>query len=153
LTADSAYRTGELALAPRVGWLAGLVGSAFMLGVLRALRPIGDTALTAVLAWITGKSVLNLLLYFGLGGLWGLLYALCEQNGPKHALIAVGLAYGFALWVFGGLVGGAILGQSARSILHSWPLLLLCLAFGFWLAVVAVWSASHHLASTGAARD
>ena len=153
LITDSPYRTGELVLAPLTGLLAGFVGSAMVLGGMAVLRPSADSTIHEFLALITGRSVFNLFVYFGLGGLGGLLYALCEQRGPRPALMVVGLYYGFVVWVVGGVMGEALLGPTARSVLHSWQLLLAGLAFGLWLAVVALWSASRHVAAPDEPQD
>ncbi len=141
---DSPYRAGKLVLSPLVGWLAGLSGAALALGAMAVLQRLADSRATELLDWLTGRSVYTLCVYFVLGGLLGVLYALCEQEGPKLALILVGLYYGLVVWVLVGLVGRPLLSPTIGSLLHTWQFLLVCLAFGSWLAGVAIWSAGRH---------
>ena len=141
LYVDTRDRTGELVLSPLSGLLTGIVGSALISGGIILLKLIANITVTGPLTLMTENSVVNLLIYSGVDGILGLLYALCAQNGPKHAMIAVGLYYGFFLWILWNIIGGVLLDSAAWSILHSWSFLLASLVFGLWLAVVALSSA------------
>lgn len=75
----------------------------------------------------------------------GLMYALCQQRAPLYGLAAVGLFYGFFLWLlFGVLLGGLVLDSATAEDLHSRRWLLGGLAYGATLATLAsVWSVTH----------
>ena len=75
----------------------------------------------------------------------GLMYALCQQRAPLHGLAAVGLFYGFFLWlIFGVLLGGFILDPMTAEDLHSRRGLMGGLVYGATLACGAIiWTTTH----------
>jgi hypothetical protein len=110
---DSAYDQEALLLKPWQGAAAGLVGG-----------------FLASLVVPQGQAVL-----LPLGLLAGGMYALCQQRAPGHGLLAVGLFYGFFLWlIFGVLLGGLMAASPLKEELHSQRWLLAGLAYGTTLA-------------------
>lgn len=79
------------------------------------------------------------------GVMAGLMYALCQQRAPLHGLAAVGLFYGFFLWIiFGVLLGRFIVDPEMAQELHSKRWLWGGLAYGATLAAGAiVWTVTH----------
>jgi hypothetical protein len=165
LISDSPYRSGELVLPPLGGLAGGLVGSVLMLFVVAVLEPLSHIAVSDVLSSIgvlvTGAGaadpssplVAGAVLQFVVGGLLGLLYALSEQRGPRGELAFVGLFYGFVLWVFGGVILTMFMSPAARAILRSLPFLGACLAYGFWLALLAIWASRRAAAAAVLPKD
>ena len=150
---DLRDRTGELVLSPLSGLLAGIVGSVLISCGIVLLKLIANITVIGPLTLKTENSIVNLLIYSGVDGILGVLYALSAQNGPKHAMIAVGLYYGFFLWILWNIIAGVLLDSAARSMLHSWSFLLASLVFGLWLAVVALFSAKYKPYSRYAPKD
>ena len=148
MISDSPYRTGSLVLTPASGALAGLFGVAWMLLVIRCLESFTNVTVVGILQ-LFGHStktntiglIIPIILFCTLGVCFGILYALCEQYNPIGMLIAVGIFYGFMLWVLNTVIIGMFLSEAARSLLRSWSFLLACLVYGFWLSLVAGWSA------------
>src|SRR5262249_61126828 len=66
--------------------------------VARAMLPRG-MALGPGTMLITGGAI-----YLGLGALLGALYAVSQYRAPARALVAVGVFYGFVIWVGGKFV-------------------------------------------------
>jgi hypothetical protein len=69
-----------------------------------------------------------------------LLYAVCQQRIPVRGLIAVGIFYGFILWIVGSLIIGMLLSRELRVVLRSWTWLGACVLYGLGLAGAAVWA-------------
>lgn len=138
-------------LESRVGMAAGLAGAVAMLALTAMLQPISALRIADLLAQI-GRAVIppsagsNLLILTGvavhalLGALFGLLYAVCQQRVPLRGLIAVGLFYGFVLWVVASVIIGSLFEPALRCAIRSWPWLLSNLLYGLCLAGVATWS-------------
>jgi hypothetical protein len=144
--ADSPYLTGELALTPGGGALAGLVGGIVMVAAISVtqlhspadtLRIIGRTlpgsaGFDARLLAVAGGAICG-----GLGALLGLLYAVCQQRAPSGGLMCAGLFYGAMLWIGGGLVSNLPFLAGVRALVRSRSWLLACCAYGLTLAIAA----------------
>jgi len=151
LITDSPYETNDLVLSPLKGLTAGVIGAGIMSLIIYLSQPLSKISLVEVFSTFA-KIILpsNLpmsfmqtmgFLFFALsGGIFGLLYALCQHKIPGLGLMFVGLFYGLILWIFGGLFGGWILGNSFRAIAHSMPFLISSLVYGVWLASASIWS-------------
>ncbi|MBE7554728.1 MAG: hypothetical protein HS126_27060 [Anaerolineales bacterium] len=150
MISDSTYDFEDTILPPRFGLVSGLIAAALMLVLVLALQPLTGFSLKALLAQIgaliwfntapeTSLVMLGLLLHGLLGSIFGVLYALCQQRAPARGLIAVGLFYGFFLWVGGSLIIGIFLSESLRAMIRSWPWFWACLGFGLCLAASAIW--------------
>lgn len=144
MVTDSPYESGALILKPMEGILAGMVGSLAMIGVMfiwQSNSPGGFTETLSKLGGfiVPGAGVVEgvLVLLVG-GGVFGILYALCEQRIPAKGLIGDGLFYGFFLWVLTGLILGAFLGEDARSIFRTWAFFVELLAFGLCLSLFSL---------------
>jgi hypothetical protein len=154
MISDSTYDFEDIVLTPRAGLVSGLLGAAFMLVLVLALQPLTGFSLKTLLAQIGtviwfDKATENVLLILGLlfhgllGAIFGWLYALCQQRVPAAGLIAVGLFYGFFLWVGGSLIIGIFLSEDLRGLIRSWPWFGACLWFGLCLAASAIWAERH----------
>lgn len=150
MISDSTYDFEDTILPSRFGLVSGLIAAALMLGVVLALQPLTGFSLNALLARIgaviwfdtapeNSLVLLGLLVHGLLGGIFGMLYALCQQRAPVRGLIAVGLFYGFFLWVGGSLIIGMFLSENLRAMIRSWPWFWACLGFGLCLAASALW--------------
>lgn len=150
MISDSTYDFEDTILPPRFGLVAGLVAATLMLVLVFVFQPITGLSVRGLLAQVgtvigpdtAAESVLvflGLLLHGLLGAMFGILYALCQQRVPAHGLIAVGLFYGFFLWIGGSLVIGIFLSESLRLVVRSWPWFWACLGYGVCLAFIAIW--------------
>lgn len=150
MISDSTYDFEDTILSSRFGLVSGLIAAALMLGVVLALQPLTGFSLKALLAqigtliWLDAAPenllvILGLLVHGLLGVIFGVLYALCQQRAPARGLIAVGLFYGFFLWVGGSLIIGVFLSENLRAMIRSWPWFWACLGFGLCLAASALW--------------
>lgn len=145
MIADSPYDGGDLALAPGIGVIAGLVSSGLMLAsiapasrdVLWALTDIvpGSAAYDPPLRLIVGGTV-----HAAVGAAFGLLYAACQQRAPWHAMITVGLFYGFVLWVIGGLLARVLFSPQLHAAVGSTVYLRACVVYGLGLSCAAALS-------------
>jgi hypothetical protein len=153
MIADSTYDAGELIARPRSGAAAGVVAAVVMLALLTGLAG-PDSAR----AWIEGAAapflpaapqtlffmtVVGGLVHLGVGGLLGALYAACQQRTSTGGLVAVGVFYGFIVWL-AGYVFLARLFQAGPSPLRTWPGLLALVGYGL---VLAAWAARVQRAS------
>ncbi len=148
--ADSPYDMQGLALRPPLGFAAG-VGCAFMmLPIIFFLQPLSKLLLTDILEdWgvvvLSGNAAPGNLIFAGLilhlllGGILGLLYALCQTRVGKKETIGVGISYGFALWLLGSLVTVSFYRDALHGNVHSWVWLVASLIYGFCLAQVVLW--------------
>jgi hypothetical protein len=154
--ADSPYRADEPALTPGGGALAGIVGSLLMLLALVLLQPVSGLSMTDLLVRIArvilpnGTSarfgsmlIAGGAIYALLGALLGVLYAVSQDRAPARALVAVGVFYGFVIWVVGRVVTAWLFGAVFRAAFHSYAWFLACLLYGTVLAAYAVW-VEHH---------
>jgi hypothetical protein len=159
MIADSTYDVGELISRPRAGTLAGGVAAAVMLALLAALEGpnavgawLGDVARVMLPAPAqTPISVLSwgLFVHFAAGGLFGALYAACQQHAPTSGLVVVGGFYGFVLWLGGDLILVRLL-RASLPLLQGWSGLLMYIAYGLTLAA---WAARAEHASARLRRD
>jgi len=145
LIADSPYQSGELILHPVAGLVGGMIGAGWMLAFIALGESFTHIAVMDVLNVMgaIGRAVSPFIacgLYVMLGGVFGLLYALSEQRGPPRDLVFVGLFYGVMLWALGAIVAASFMSEAARSTLRSASFFLGCLAYGLWLALLAIWS-------------
>ncbi len=140
-----------MALNPLAGLAAGMMGALLMLAVMFFLGPLrhispgllmGQIGLSLAPSLAKTYSAIGIgcCIHLLVGGVTGLLYALCQDQIPRAALIVVGFFYGFMLWVLGSFLAGLLFGDALRSSLRSWPWLVAHLLFGVWLATTASWS-------------
>ena len=145
MIADSPYQSGELVLHPIAGLVGGIIGAGWMIvfisltGSLVHVNGLDVSNATGMVGW-TSSAVIVGGLCIVLGGIFGLLYALCEQRGSRRELVFVGLFYGFLLWILGGVVASSFMSEVARLTLRSVSFLFACLIYGLWLALLAIWS-------------
>ncbi len=159
MVTDSPYDATDYALRPAAGLVAGLLGAGVMLLPLALSGTQGSGVLHDVLisAGDGGNRVLRLTgaapapvvsgsaVHAALGAMLGLLYAVCQVRRPVSGLIAVGVSYGFTIWIFSGLVASA-LGHDVWGTVRSWPWLVACVTYGVSLALAAAWSQAQHKA-------
>lgn len=164
LISDSPYQAGEPILTPRGGLVAGMLGGLLMLGLLLVFQSLSGFALARLLiAWgdiaIPGSSqqsnevllAIGLAVHVTMASLLGLLYAVCQQRIPAKSLIAVGVFYGFVLWIVGSLILGGLFGATLRMTVRSWPWFAACLLYGLWLATSTLWVESRRPADATSA--
>jgi hypothetical protein len=152
--ADSPYDLQGLVVRPRLGFVAGVIAALLMLPVIFFLQPLSKLALADVLenlgvvllsgdAPATHLIIAGTLLHALLGGLFGVLYALCQTRADKKGLIGVGISYGVALWLLSSLFTIWAYRDTLHYIFHSWSWLVASLVYGFCLAQVALWVERH----------
>jgi Family of unknown function (DUF6789) len=152
MISDSPYQFRGLALPLKAGAVAGILGAAIMLGVSAMVQPLSGLSPTWLLRQIGGIALqasnpsggdalvqlAGLGLHAILGALLGILYAASQQRIPARGMLAVGIFYGFMLWVVGGLLAGSLVAGPLRAALRSWPWLLSSLLYGLCLATVTL---------------
>lgn len=156
MIADSPYRADEPALTPSGGALAGIVASLLMLIAILLLQPVsglsvGDLLIRIARTILPGGTSLRPdsmpiaggAIYALLGALLGLLYAISLDRAPARALVAVGLFYGFVIWVGSRVITAWLFGAVFRAAFHSYAWFLACLLYGTVLAGYAVWVERH----------
>ncbi len=151
MIADSSYEFNELIMPAWLGALWGMLAAATMLGFLYLLQPFPQLSVVDLLArmgavfWPESLAPgVNLVILGGvvhavLGALFGLLYALCQQQTTLRNLIAVALFYGLMLWLIGLVLVSPWLDQTLKPAVRSWPWLWGCLVYGLVLAGSAIW--------------
>jgi apolipoprotein N-acyltransferase len=77
-----------------------------------------------------------LVLHLGLGALLGLLYAASQRRAPVRGLAAVGVFFGFLLWVISGPILGWLLRAPATRDFRSLAWAVACVTFGVFLSLV-----------------
>ncbi len=154
MISDSPYSSEGFVLNPLVGILVGMVAALCMVPVLWVLQPVSGLQLNDVLA-DAGTVVLsgtaephNLKLAGGIlhvvvGGLFGLLYALCQTHAPTKGLIGVGISYGIVLWALGSLFTHWFYREALGGVIHTWAWLVSSIVYGLLLSLVAVWAERH----------
>ena len=157
MVSDSPYHVSELVLTPPAGMLAGLTGSVLMMGTVAALQRVSNLELMHLLAQIgnvfpitadpQGVAYVGVAVVLLVGALLGLLYAASQRRVPTRGLIAVGIFYGFVIWVVGSLIVGTIFSETLRSTLRSWPWLAACLVYGLCLAAASIVVVRRHPSS------
>ncbi len=147
---DAPYDFGDLLIRPRMGFAAGVGASIVMLGAMAGLHALGGSApvewLDAIarpilpgngaqIEW--ANLLLGLVIHLLVGGMLGMLYALCQQRAPNRGLVAVGIFYAVTLWVFGGWIMVWWSGTEKWN-LRSWPEFVTMLAYGLVLTFWAI---------------
>jgi len=160
---DSPYNFLGLALSPKIGIIAGILSAGVMLAVVSVCEPISTISVIQVLSKISlmiipgpfgptyGRSnlIIGLIMHLILGGIFGLLYAMCQKSIPNRGLIGVGIFYGFVLWVVSSLLIGLLLTETVRVFLRSWAWLVANLVYGLCLAGMSIWSLKKQTSSSG----
>lgn len=153
MLSDSPYNLEGMILKPSVGFLAGIGAALAMLPVLLLLKPaklplqqllerFGTIILSGTEAPIK-LAIVGTIIHLLLGGLFGLLYALCQVSIPKKGLIGVGISYGVVLWALSSLFTHWIYRDALGEFIHTWVWLLASILFGSILAQVAIWTENH----------
>jgi hypothetical protein len=151
---DSPYNSDGFILRPPVGFAVGMVSALLMLPVLFALQPASGLLLQDVLAnagiiVFSGTAdphnlkIAGLVVHLLVGGLFGLLYALCQIRAPNKGLIGVGISYGIVLWAFGSFLTQWFYREALSTVMHTWAWLVASIAYGLILSLVAIWSEHH----------
>jgi hypothetical protein len=152
MIADSPYAVEELALPPWVGAVAGVTGALVMLlplAWLSAEIPPAVGSPVDRLLWVAGNGPVRfhqallgpgggLLLHLGIGGTLGLLYAASQRRAPVRGLAAVGIFFGFLLWVVSGPILGGLLGEQMAGDFRSLAWAAACITFGVFLSVITM---------------
>lgn len=127
---------GDLVSRPAAGLVAGAIGALAMLAVVALAQ-----GTSGVETWLAR---FGLWVHVIVGALLGALHSACQQRTAVRGLIAVGLFYGFLIW----LVAGLILGWFgvASPLSTWWPGLPANLTFGL---VLATWAAIAQQLSSG----
>lgn len=152
MVTDSPYDINDLVLSPFAGIMAGLIASLIMLVVVMLFEPYSGVSLETILTQL-GTLVLpkrfeqvapTTLVMIGLGvhlllrGLSGLLYSVCQQKVPTRGFVAVGIFYGFFIWITGSVILGFVFGAEWRATSRTWTWLFANIIFGFTLALTAI---------------
>lgn len=151
MISDSPYSSEGFVLNPLVGLLVGAIAALLMIPVLFVLQPVSGLQLNDVLAdagtvVLSGTAepqnlkIAGVVLHMFVGGLFGLLYALCQMRAPTKALIGVGISYGVVLWVLGSLFTHWFYREALSGVIHTWAWLLASIVYGLLLSLVAVWA-------------
>lgn len=132
--------------------MAGIVASSLMLLAMLLLQPrsglsvsdllirIAQTILPHGMEWRPSSMVMAGGAIYGLVGvLLGLLYAVSQERAPARALVAVGVFYGFVIWVGSRVITAWLFGSVFHAALHSYAWFLACLLYGVLLAGCAAW--------------
>lgn len=152
MVSDSPYKVDHLALSPLTGVITGILGAFLMLGVVGLMQPYSGLSIEAVLAQfgtlvlpkrfeqisLTSLMSIALGVHILIRALLSLLYAVCQQRIPARGLIAVGIFYGFILWVTSGVILGAAIGPGWRQSARSWTWLMANVVFGLCLATTSI---------------
>ncbi len=152
MIADSPYRAGEPVFTPGQGAVAGIAASLPMLLAILLLQPLSGLSVSDLLIRIAQTNLpLGMALrpgsmliaggtiYTLVGALLGSLYAVAQDRAPARALVAVGVFYGFVIWLGSKVMTAWLFGSVFRAALHSYAWLLACLLYGTLLAAYAVW--------------
>jgi len=153
MVSDSPYAIREPILSPGQGAMAGVGAALAMMAFLEALQRVSGfqpslfvTQVGSIVLPVCSRDCgpsLSLLIGLGthcaLGAVFGLLYAVCHQRVPSRGLVAVGIFYGFFLWIVSSLAVGPMVGESLRKAIRSWPWASASLLYGGFLALTAVW--------------
>ncbi|MBI3926600.1 MAG: hypothetical protein HY319_13750 [Armatimonadetes bacterium] len=141
---DSGYKTSDLVLPWWAGFLSGLALSLPMLQVTASLESTPLDALVGRISVSMGlgtyqepRIALGWAVFLAIGAVLGLLYAASQVRIPSGGLLAVGLFYGFFLWVLGAVLSG-VLGLPLKSMIHTWAWFAGSLTFGAGLALASI---------------
>ena len=149
---DSPYEVSSHIVSPRMGLGVGLVAALLMLVPIQAVEAISGFSVKEALLSLGGlmwsspatlkadalQQLCGLALHLTGGAVFGLLYAVCQQRAERRNLIAVGLFYGFLLWIGGSLFVGPWVDERLRVMLRSWAWLVGWLVYGLCLACAAI---------------
>lgn len=149
MISDSPYSSEGFILSPLAGSAVGAGAALLMLPVIFLLQPISGLLLQEVLAdagtvVLSGTAepqnlkIAGIILHLLVGGLFGLLYALCQMRAPTKALIGVGVSYGVVLWALGSLFTHWFYREALGSVIHTWVWLIASIVYGLLLSLVAV---------------
>ena len=83
-----------------------------------------------------------------LRGLIGMLYSVCQQRVPTKGFVAVGIFFGFIIWITGSVILGFVFGEGWRETSRTWTWLLANITFGFCLALTTIIAAKIRPAAT-----
>jgi len=145
---DSPYHSGELALRPGEGVVAGIAGSFLMLAAVSALDPGSSGSGSLWIEWLgrlyagaaESRGVPGLVVHGLLGAVLGVLYAASQQRIPRRPLLGIGAFYGLLLWIGGRIMLGWLFSTPVRDVVHSWVWLAGACVFGITLALSAAWA-------------
>jgi hypothetical protein len=153
---DSPYRTSAPILTPGGGALAGVAASLLMLLVVSLSHPPSAPTARDLLirfgsavvppARAGGEGVLLFtagVLHLAIGAILGLLYGVSQHHAGTRGLIAVGVFYGFVIWIAGRLFSWWFFRPTLHGVLRSSSWLLACLCYGLFLAGCAIWADRH----------
>jgi hypothetical protein len=152
MISDSPYPSEELALPLWAGAVAGAAGAALMLLPLAWLTPDVPAAAGSFaerLMWVVGRGPMRFhralfgpdggLLFHGVAGtVLGLLYASSQRRSPPRGIVAVGIFFGFLLWVVSGPILGVLVGERIAGDFRSLAWAIACLTFGVFLSIVTL---------------
>ncbi len=149
MISDSPYEAGELILTSFEGIIGGLVGTLVMIVLATSLQFLSGhsqaeflvrlgTAVSPFRLANDHARIAGLVVSATVGCLLGLLYAVCQQRIPVRGFVAVGLFYGFLLWVIGRILARWAFGGILHDVLRSGQWLGACLGYGLCLAMAAV---------------
>jgi hypothetical protein len=152
MISDSPYQVGGQVLVVRAGIIFGVISTMIMLLLLAIIQPLSGFGLVDFLTHIgdifvpisTFPNKLSLqvevgfLIHLLLGALLGLLYAVCQQRIPSRGLLAVGIYYGFIIWVVDRFFITPFFNEYLRTILGSWSWLSACVLFGLSMAFASI---------------
>lgn len=152
MISDSPYNLDDLVLSPLGGILAGLFAAFVMLSVVVVLQPYSGISVEQILGqyarFVLPERFENMqattLLGIGLGVhllirvLLALLYSVCQQTAPTRGLVAVGIFYGFIIWMTGSVLFGMFFYDEWKVTGRSWTWLFANLLFGICLAATAI---------------
>lgn len=153
MISDSPYDAQDLAVRPRIGFLAGAVASGVSLALVAALEDVSHLSFEGLLSDLAkfflpsslsdgSGEMPGAVLYVIVGALLGGLYAASQQRIPPRGLLLVGTFYGVFLWFAAGRILGWLFGHRLESRFRSWGWLAACVAYALCLAVVAIVSES-----------
>lgn len=152
MVTDSPYDINDLALSPFAGLMVGLIASLIMLSVVMLFQPYSGISVENVLKPLatlvlpkrfeqvepTTLVMIGLGVHLMLRGLIGLLYSVCQQRIPTRGFVAVGIFFGFIIWITGSVILGFVFGAEWRATSRTWTWLFANIIFGFTLALTAI---------------
>lgn len=165
MVADSTYEVDELILPPWLGLVGGVVAASLMLGFWYLWQSFPQFSMPELLAQIgavfwpesiapgVNLAGVGIGVHLILGALFGLLYAVCQQQTSMRNLVAVALFYGFMLWLTTLVLVSPWLEPNLKSAVRSWPWLWGCLLYGLSLSAVAIWLMGQRPAQTVVPKD
>lgn len=149
---DSEYDFNDLTLSPLTGLISAIVGAFLMLSIVLLLQNFSGISLESVLNQYatlilpkrfeqlepTTLMTIGLIVHLVIRGLIGVLYSLSLQKVPTKGYIAIGIFFGFFIWILGSVIPSWFLGEQWRIVSRSWTWLLANIVFGMTLAITAI---------------